>query len=151
MDVMHHPWLDYKLGLITNNFVTLIQGEVDRFQDTIQLLADYYKGMECKVLDDITEAAEETIPKPNHKPGDKKQKGMAGWKDYVEPYQDRAQFWFSIWSSAGKPINTVLHNIMKKTRNQYHYQIRKCKRVEDFIKNKKLVENCLDGDNDLFE
>ena len=103
------------------------------------------------ILDDITEAAEETIPKPNHKPRDKKQKGMAGWKDYVEPYQDRAKFWFSIWSSAGKPINTVLHNIMKKTRNQYQYQIRKCKRVEDFIKNKKLVENCLDGDNDLFE
>ena len=52
--------------------------------------------------------------------------------------------------SAGKPQNTVLHSIMKKTRNRLHYQIRKCKRVEKFIKNKKLVENCLEGENDIF-
>ena len=79
-----------------------------------------------------------------------KQKKIAGWKEYVEPHQEEAQFRFSIWKSAGKPLNNVLHGLMKKTRNQYHYQIRKCKRVEDFVKNRKLVENCLDGENDLF-
>ena len=68
----------------------------------------------------------------------------------MEPYQDAAKFWFSIWASAGQPLNTVLHTIMKKTRNQFHYQIRKCKRVESFIKNRKLVENSLEGENDIF-
>ena len=34
--------------------------------------------------------------------------------------------------------------------NPFNYQIRKCKRIEDYIKNKKLIENCLDGENDLF-
>jgi hypothetical protein len=77
-------------------------------------------------------------------------KNNAGWKDFIEPFQDNARFWFSIWVSAGKPLNTVLHSIMKSTRNKYHYQIRKCKRVEEFLKNKKIVENCLEGDNDLF-
>ena len=89
------------------------------------------------VLDDIAEASEETIPKTNSKSKGKNCKEMAGWKDYVEPYQDAAKFWFSIWASAGRPLNTVLHTIMKKTRNQFHYQIRKCKRVESFIKNRK--------------
>ena len=28
----------------------------------------------------------------------------AGWKEYVEPHQEAAQFWFSIWKSAGKPL-----------------------------------------------
>ena len=102
------------------------------------------------VLDDIAEASEETIPKTNSKSKGKNCKEMAGWKDYVEPYQDAAKFWFSIWASAGRPLNTVLHTIMKKTRNQFHYQIRKCKRVESFIKNRKLVENSLEGENDIF-
>ena len=48
-------------------------------------------------------------------------------------------------------MNTVLHNLMKKTRNQFHYQIRKCKRVEDSIKNQKLLANGLESDMDLFK
>ena len=37
---------------------------------------------------------------------------------------------------------------MKSTRNKYHYQISKCKQVEEFLVNSQLVENCLE--NDLF-
>ena len=92
----------------------------------------------------LIKQSQKTKPKPKNK------KELVGWKDYVEPHQDAAKFWFSIWTSAGRPINTVLHSIMKKTRNQFHCQIRKCKRVENFIKNKKLVENCLEGENDIF-
>ena len=37
-------------------------------------------------------------------------------------------------------MNTALHNIMKRTRNWYHYQIRKIKRTEkDIISNKLLL------------
>ena len=86
------------------------------------------------ILEDISQAAEDTIPMKHFKPRNIKQKQLAGWKDYVEPFQDAAQFWHSIWTSAGRPMNTVLHNLMKKTRNQFHYQIRKCKRVEHSIK-----------------
>ena len=39
---------------------------------------------------------------------------------------------------------------MKSTKNKYHYQIRKCKRVEDYLKNNKIIENCMENDNDLF-
>ena len=39
---------------------------------------------------------------------------------------------------------------MKKTRNLYHYQIRRCRRVEEYIVNKNIVENCINGDTDLF-
>ena len=77
-------------------------------------------------------------------------KKTAGWKEFVEPSQDTARFWHAIWISAGRPLNTELHKIMKRTRNQFCYQVRKCKKVENFIKNKKIVDNCLDGDMDLF-
>ena len=101
------------------------------------------------VMESINQSGFETIPKVA--PKKKSLKSTAGWKTYVEPYQEKARFWYSIWLSAGKPLNTVLHNIMKKNRNQFHYQIRKCKRVENFLINQKLIENCLDDNNDLFK
>ena len=43
------------------------------------------------------------------------------------------------------------HLLMKRTKNTFHYQIRRCRRVEDFLKNQQIIENCLDSDADLFE
>ena len=70
---------------------------------------------------------------------------------YVEPFQDNAHFWHSIWVSCGKPINTEVHKIMKKTRNLYHYQIRRCRRIEEYIVNQKIIENCFEKDTDILE
>ena len=39
---------------------------------------------------------------------------------------------------------------MERTRNIYHYQIRKCRRVEEYIRNTNIIENCIDEDTDLF-
>ena len=40
---------------------------------------------------------------------------------------------------------------MKNTRNIYHYQIRRCRRVEEYLINQKIIENSIDNDKDLFE
>ena len=110
---------------------------------------------ECieELLKNVSDSGFETLPVSNPKPKRVKtlrQKCTAGWKVYVEPFQENARFWHAVWNSAGRPINSELHRIMKRTRNKYHYQVRKCKRVENFIKNQKIVENCLDNDMDLF-
>ena len=42
---------------------------------------------------------------------------IACWCEEVQPFKDTAMFWHSIWMSAGRPINTELHRIMKRTRN----------------------------------
>ena len=39
---------------------------------------------------------------------------------------------------------------MKNTRNKYHLQIRKCRRVEEYLRNQKIIENCLENDTELF-
>ena len=105
-----------------------------------------------ELLENITDSGKETIPydPPKNKSQSKSKKSTPGWKVFVEPFQDKAHLWHSIWDSAGRPINTELHRIMKKTRNEYHYQIRKCRRVEDFIRNHKIAQNCLENDADLF-
>lgn len=47
--VMNEGWLEDRLGLLTNFYITLMQAEVDRYQDTVRLLRDYYVGMEGKI------------------------------------------------------------------------------------------------------
>ena len=72
------------------------------------------------------------------------------WREKIQPFKDRAMFWHAIWVSAGKPLNTQLHMLMKRTRNIYHLQIRRGKKMSDFLKKNTLLTACLDKGKDLF-
>ena len=61
----------------------------------------------------------------------KQKKNIPGWNDQVKPLKENSSFWYSVWTSAGRPLQGELYNIMKKTRNSYHLAIRKCDRAED--------------------
>ena len=39
---------------------------------------------------------------------------------------------------------------MKRSRNRYHYEYKKCRKSEEKIKKSKLLEACIGGDGDLF-
>ncbi|XP_074934828.1 sperm flagellar protein 2 isoform X1 [Phalacrocorax aristotelis] len=49
MDIMNDGWLPDHRGISMNHFFSLMQVEVDRFQDTKRLLHDYYRAMEGKI------------------------------------------------------------------------------------------------------
>ena len=40
--------------------------------------------------------------------------GITKWREEIVPFRDKALFWHSVWQSAGRPLNTELHKIMKK-------------------------------------
>ena len=69
----------------------------------------------------------------------------AGWSDLAKPYQEDARFWHAIWTSLGKPINCEIHNVMKHTRNQFHYAVRRLKKNASLIKETKLHESFING------
>ncbi|XP_063816860.1 sperm flagellar protein 2 isoform X2 [Pseudophryne corroboree] len=48
-DIMNEGWLQDHLGILMNHCFSLMQVEVDRFQDTVRFLHDYYEGMEKRV------------------------------------------------------------------------------------------------------
>ncbi|XP_037655028.1 sperm flagellar protein 2 isoform X4 [Choloepus didactylus] len=52
VDIINENWLQDSLGITMNHFFSLMQAELNRFQDTKQLLQDYYRGMECKIPTD---------------------------------------------------------------------------------------------------
>ncbi|XP_066195706.1 sperm flagellar protein 2 [Sylvia atricapilla] len=47
--IMNEGWLPDRRGIAMNHFFTLMQVELDRFQDTKRLLHDYYRAMEGKI------------------------------------------------------------------------------------------------------
>ncbi|NXH88460.1 SPEF2 protein, partial [Edolisoma coerulescens] len=49
IDIMNEEWLPDHKGLAMNHFFTLMQAELDRFQDTKSLLHEYYRAMEGKI------------------------------------------------------------------------------------------------------
>ena len=69
----------------------------------------------------------------------------------MKPYRDTALFWNQVWKAAGKPCNTELHKIMKRTRNIYHYQYKKCIKSEQIIKKNKVLDACINGEGDIFK
>ena len=39
---------------------------------------------------------------------------------------------------------------MKKTRNRYHFQIRKCRKASDMLKRDKLLNACITSEGNIF-
>ncbi|KAM4808360.1 sperm flagellar protein 2 [Rhinophrynus dorsalis] len=54
-DIMNDGWLQDHIGILVNHFFSLMQAEVDRFQDTLRLLRDYYQGMEGRMPSDTSQ------------------------------------------------------------------------------------------------
>ena len=73
---------------------------------------------------------------------EKQQKLTPGWKEEVKPFRDLAYFWNGIWTSAGKPMNTELHRIMKRSKNKYHYEFKKCQNANEKIRKNKFLDAC---------
>ncbi|EDV23473.1 uncharacterized protein TRIADDRAFT_58131 [Trichoplax adhaerens] len=49
-NIMKDGWLEDRVGLTTNYYITLMQAELDRVQDTCFLLKDYYMSAAGKIL-----------------------------------------------------------------------------------------------------
>lgn len=111
---------------------------------------DDIDNMTKELLTAVNIAADKHLPKPVQK-SEKEQARIANWNKEIEPYKDSALFWHSIWQSCGRPINTEVHRVMKKTRNIYHFQIRKHKRMTDKLKRNSLLQACISEKSDIFE
>ena len=103
------------------------------------------------ILECVESAASEVLPvPPPPKTLPSKRKLIPGWKSEVKPFRDTAYFWHQVWTSAGKPINTELHKVMKKSRNTYHFHVRKCRKSEEIITKNKFLDACINGNGNIF-
>ena len=76
-------------------------------------------------------------------------KSVPGWRDKVKPFRDDSIFWHGVWQSAGRPNKGALYSVMVRTRNLYHYSVRKVMKQADQIRANNLLEASERGDLDL--
>ena len=77
---------------------------------------------------------------------------IPGWNSFIKPLREDMNFWHSVWLSAGKPINTALHQVYRHVRHKYHYGIRKIKSLKQQIKNDNYVQAACKGHlNDILK
>jgi hypothetical protein len=70
----------------------------------------------------------------------KKKRKLPYWGQNVKPYKDDALFWHNLWKECDKPSNGILYDLMRKTKLQYHYAVRKLKRNSDVLRKEKMAE-----------
>ena len=102
-----------------------------------------------ELLETLQEVAEENLAKSSPQ-SNKGRKKVPGWKEDVKPFRDMAYFWHQVWVSMGRPLNSEIHNIMKRTRNKYHYEYKKCRMAQEKVKRSKFLNSCINGEGDLF-
>ena len=100
--------------------------------------------MYCDTLLAAIESSTADFIPPVSKPGEKRQ---PGWLQLVKPFQEDARFYHAIWQSYGKPLDCPSHTAMKRSRNAYHYAVRRLKRNADSIKDDKLLDHCISGNS----
>ena len=66
---------------------------------------------------------------------------MSGWSDLVASEKDVFILWHWIWCESGWPNADFIYDIMKRTRHQYHYAVRYCKKNKLRIQKEKLANN----------
>ena len=76
---------------------------------------------------------------------------IPGWNEDVEPFRQDALFWHSVWVSARRPNTGDLHIMMARSRNQYHYAVRRLKLNSNLVRAKKLFEASIKSEMDLLK
>ena len=114
-------------------------------------------GFLLDILCGVIESSHDAIPKTsgrkvkNSEKSSSKSGCIPGWHEEIEPYRTDSLFWHGVWKSAGRPNTGPLYFFMSKSRNSYHYAIRRAKRNEEFTRASKLCEVSLAGDADLLK
>ena len=139
--------LQHNLSLINKSINSLHCRDVHCVHPDHKQQIDLYAN---DLMEAISNSVNDNIPFSN--PSSNSKSPIPGWNPYIKPFRDDALFWFNVWKSAGKPQDCELHNIMKWTRNKYHYAIRKIRKQDSALRKEKFVEECLSGKiNNIFD
>jgi len=100
----------------------------------------------CKHITEACLSASKCSIPHSHNSTDKDSKRpIPGWSEYVEPARAKALFWHNIWVDDGRKKTGIVADIMRKTRLQYHYAIRRVKKSENDIVADRFAESVLNN------
>ena len=92
----------------------------------------------------IEKAAVKTLPSTKPIKSGCPNSKIMGWNENVRPFKEEAQYWRSLWISAGRPNNHPLFTNMKSSKAQYKYAIRRVKKSAELAQNNAFLSQILD-------
>ena len=118
-----------------------------------QVHADMIADYTTSVLECIEAAARESLPVSGGcKRGTRKVASrVPGWKEFVQPFYEESKFWHSLWVSAGKPAQGQLLLLMRQSKHQYKYALRRVQRASNKIQDDKFANELLKGGVNIFQ
>ena len=72
-------------------------------------------------------------------------KNVPGCEEYVKPYRKKSIFWHGIWLDNERPKHGIVWEIMRRTRAEYHSQVRWVKQNSRYIQSQKMAQSVLKG------
>ena len=111
-----------------------------------------------KLLGAMVDSAWENLESTKGTTGDQSSRKFTipGWNTLVKPFQSEASFWYNLWLSAGKPVQSSvpgvdhdLYTLKNSSRNQYHFAVRRAQHSLNLIENDKLISKM--GSPEMFE
>ena len=96
-----------------------------------------------KIINVCTDAADRNIPRSVMYGC--MYKNVPGWEEHVKPYRNKSIFWHGIWLDNERPKHGIVWEIMRRTRAQYHSQVRWVKQNTRYIQSKKMAQSVLKG------
>ena len=144
---MHQFVLDRKLEAI------VVPTQISECEDLHCKLEEHIEAVDwftTEVMEAIQSAGEETLPCPGSEKN-KCRRSTPGFNEHVKQFKESSLFWSQVWKSAGCPLNTELHRVMKRARNKYHVEFKRCVKAENQIKKSKLLDACINGNGELFK
>ena len=111
--------------------------------DESQLHKEEIDKYALEVFHQLDLAVLNNIPKLHYS---ENKKDIPGWNQFIRPIRDDLQFWYNIWLSTGKQMNTVVHNIYRNIRKEYMYALRRVRKNENEIRNNQFLEAAEKGD-----
>ena len=103
------------------------------------------------IFEALDNACKQCLPYVCNKGGQPADGTIPGWSEYIKPFADENKFWSSVWRSQGKPRTGPTYELMKKSKNQYSYAVRRLKRCKDIIQNNKFLEAISNGSSNIYE
>ena len=93
------------------------------------------------IVNACTVSADLCIPKFGTDTQNRGSKVIPGWSDIVEPARNKAIFWHKMWIDNNRPQSGVISEIRRKTRADYHRNIKVVKRNSEKLRHIKMAED----------
>ena len=102
-------------------------------------------------MESIEKAAKENIPSVGGCSSQNRNNKLPGWSTHMKPFYEESKFWRAVWNSAGQPKDGDLACIMRHSRHQYKYALRRVQKATEKIQNDKFINSLLKGGIDIFQ